>query len=146
VKAISNKRALFEYYVIQKVEAGIALTGSEIKSIRAGKINFKDSYARISEGECFLMNFHISPWEKASFFNHEAERPRRLLLHKSEIRRLKAKVDEQGMTLIPLDIYINDKGKCKLTIALAKGKKVYDKRDTLQKKDLDREKERDAKG
>jgi SsrA-binding protein len=146
VKAISNKRALFEYYVIQKVEAGIALTGSEIKSIRAGKINFKDSYARISEGECFLMNFHISPWEKASFFNHEAERPRRLLLHKSEIRRLKAKVDEQGMTLIPMDIYINDKGKCKLTIALAKGKKVYDKRDTLQKKDLDREKERDAKG
>jgi len=146
VKAISNKRALFEYYVIQKLEAGIALTGSEIKSIRAGRINFKDSYAKISEGECFLMNFHISPWEKASFFNHEAERPRRLLLHKTEIRRLKAKVDEQGMTLIPLDIYINDKGKCKLTIALAKGKKVYDKRDTLQKKDLDREKERDAKG
>jgi len=146
VKAISNKRALFEYYVIQKLEAGIALTGSEIKSIRAGRINFKDSYAKISEGECFLMNFHISPWEKASFFNHEAERPRRLLLHKTEIRRLKAKVDEQGMTLIPLDIYINDKGKCKLTIALAKGKKVFDKRDTLQKKDLEREKERDAKG
>jgi len=145
VKAISNKRALFEYYIIQKVEAGIALTGSEIKSIRAGKINFKDSYAKISEGECFLMNFHISPWEKASFFNHEAERPRRLLLHKSEIRRLKTKVDEQGMTLIPLDIYINDKGKCKLTIALAKGKKVYDKRDTLQKKDLEREKEREVK-
>lgn len=146
MKAISNKRALFEYYVIQKLEAGIALTGSEIKSIRAGRINFKDSYAKISEGECFLMNFHISPWEKASFFNHEAERPRRLLLHKTEIRRLKAKVDEQGMTLIPLDIYINDKGKCKLTIALAKGKKVFDKRDTLQKKDLEREKERDAKG
>ena len=145
MKAISNKRALFEYYVIQKLEAGIALTGSEIKSIRAGKINFKDSYARISEGECFLMNFHISPWEKASFFNHEAERPRRLLLHKTEIRRLKAKVDEQGMTLIPLDIYINDKGKCKLTIALAKGKKVFDKRDTLQKKDLEREKEREVK-
>ncbi|HOH59666.1 MAG TPA: SsrA-binding protein SmpB, partial [Candidatus Cloacimonadota bacterium] len=142
MKAISNKRALFEYYVIQKLEAGIALTGSEIKSIRAGRINFKDSYAKISEGECFLMNFHISPWEKASFFNHEAERPRRLLLHKTEIRRLKAKVDEQGMTLIPLDIYINDKGKCKLTIALAKGKKVFDKRDTLQKKDLEREKER----
>jgi SsrA-binding protein len=145
VKAISNKRALFEYYVIQKLEAGIALTGSEIKSIRAGRINFKDSYAKISEGECFLMNFHISPWEKASFFNHEAERPRRLLLHKTEIRRLKAKVDEQGMTLIPLDIYINDKGKCKLTIALAKGKKVFDKRDTLQKKDLEREKEREVK-
>ena len=145
MKAISNKRALFEYYIIQKVEAGIALTGSEIKSIRAGKINFKDSYAKISEGECFLMNFHISPWEKASFFNHEAERPRRLLLHKSEIRCLKTKVDEQGMTLIPLDIYINDKGKCKLTIALAKGKKVYDKRDTLQKKDLEREKEREVK-
>ena len=91
------------------------------------------------------MNFHISPWEKASDQNHDPERPRKLLLHKHEIRRLKAKVEEQGMTLIPMDIYINEQGKCKLTIALAKGKKVYDKRDTLQKKDLAREKEREIK-
>lgn len=145
MRAISNKRAFFEYYVIQKLEVGIALTGSEIKSIRAGKINFKDSYAKISSGECWLMNFHIAPWEKASFFNHDAERPRRLLLHKHEIRRLKAKVDELGMTLIPLDIFINEKGYCKLNIALAKGKKVYDKRESLQQKDLAREKERDLK-
>ena len=145
MKAISNKRALFEYYVIQKIEAGISLKGSEIKSIRSGKLNFKDSYARIVDGECILMNFHISPWEKASYQNHDPKRPRKLLLHKHEIRRLKAKVEEQGMTLIPMDIYINEQGKCKLTIALAKGKKVYDKRDTLQKKDLAREKEREIK-
>ena len=91
------------------------------------------------------MNFHISPWEKASYFNHDAERPRRLLLHRHEIRRLKAKVDEQGMTLIPLEIYINDAGRCKLKLALAKGKRSFDKRDTLQKKDLEREREREAK-
>jgi len=146
VKAITNKRATFEYYIIQKIEAGIALKGTEIKSIRAGRINFKDSYAKIADGECLLMNFHISPWEKASFFNHDAERPRRLLLHKHEIRRLKSKTEEQGMTLIPLDIYINEQGRCKLTLALAKGKKVYDKRESLQQKDLARDKQREFKG
>lgn len=145
MKAITNKRALFEYFITQKYEAGIALLGSEIKSIRAGRINFKDSFAKISNGDCWLMNFHISPWEKASYCNHDPERPRRLLLHKHEIRRLKAKVDEQGMTLIPLDIYINEKGRCKITLALAKGKKVYDKRETLQKQDLEREKQREQK-
>ena len=116
--------------------------GTEIKSIRSGRINFKDSFAKIKEGECWLMNFHISPWEKAAYFNHEAERPRRLLLNRHEIRRIKAKVEEQGMTLVPLDIYINEKGLCKLTLALAKGKKTYDKRDALQQKDLQRDKER----
>lgn len=145
MKAIKNKRALHDYTVEQKFEAGISLTGTEIKSIRAGMINFKDSFGKISDGECWLMNFHISPWEKASYFNHDAERPRRLLLNRHEIRRLRAKVEEQGMTLVPLDIYINEKGLCKLTLALAKGKKTYDKRDSLQKKDLEREKERDAK-
>ncbi|MDI3503676.1 MAG: SsrA-binding protein [Candidatus Cloacimonadota bacterium] len=142
MKEIKNRKALHEYYIEQKFEAGISLRGSEIKSIRAGKVNFKDSYARVKEGECWLMNFHISPWEKAAFFNHEAERPRRLLLHKHEIKRLKAKVDEQGMTLIPLEIYINEDGRCKLTLALAKGKKTYDKREVLQKKDQMRERER----
>jgi SsrA-binding protein len=136
---------MHEYFIIQKYEAGISLKGTEIKSIRAGMVNFKDSFAKIDDGQCWLQNFHISPWEKASFFNHEAERPRRLLMHKSEIKRLRAKVDEQGMTLIPLEIYINDKGYCKVSLALAKGKKFFDKRDTLQKKDLEREKAREAK-
>jgi SsrA-binding protein len=145
MKSIKNRRAMHEYFIIQKYEAGISLKGTEIKSIRAGMVNFKDSFAKIDDGQCWLQNFHISPWEKASFFNHEAERPRRLLMHKSEIKRLRAKVDEQGMTLIPLEIYINDKGYCKVSLALAKGKKFFDKRDTLQKKDLEREKAREAK-
>jgi len=142
MKKITNRRAGHEYYIEQRYEAGIALTGTEIKSIRAGTVNFKDSFARVKDNECWLMNFHIAPWEKASYFNHDAERPRRLLLHKHEIRRLRSKVEEQGMTLIPLEIYINEQGKCKITIAVAKGKKTYDKRDSLQKKDLQREKER----
>jgi SsrA-binding protein len=145
MKSIKNRKAQHEYFITQSFEAGISLTGTEIKSIRAGMINFKDSFAKINNGECWLMNFHISPWEKASYFNHDAERPRRLLLHRHEIRRLKAKVDEQGMTLIPLEIYINDAGRCKLKLALAKGKRSFDKRDTLQKKDLEREREREAK-
>lgn len=143
--SIKNRKALHEYFVIQKFEAGIALVGTEIKSIRAGKLNFKDSYAKVDKGECWLMNLHISPWEKASFFNHQAERPRRLLLHKNEINRLKSKVEEQGMTLIPLEIYINEQGFCKVSLALAKGKKLYDKRESLQKKDMERDRARDVK-
>jgi SsrA-binding protein len=91
------------------------------------------------------MNFHISPWEKASYFNHEAERPRRLLLHRHEIRRMKSKVEEQGMTLVPLDIYVNDNGLCKITLGIAKGKKTYDKRDALQQKDVQRDEEREQR-
>lgn len=143
--SIKNRKALHEYFVIQKFEAGIALVGTEIKSIRAGKLNFKDSYAKVDKGECWLMTLHISPWEKASFFNHQAERPRRLLLHKNEINRLKSKVEEQGMTLIPLEIYINEQGFCKVSLALAKGKKLYDKRESLQKKDMERDRARDDK-
>jgi SsrA-binding protein len=142
MKVIKNRRALHEYHIEQRFEAGISLKGTEIKSIRAGQVNFKDSFARVKDGDCWLMNFHISPWEKAAFFNHDAERPRRLLLHKHEIRRMKTKVDEQGMTLVPLDIYINEEGRCKLTLALAKGKKFYDKRESLQKKDQLRDRER----
>jgi SsrA-binding protein len=145
MKAIKNRRALHEYYVIQKYEAGIALKGTEIKSIRGGMVNFKDAFAKIEKGECWLCNLHISPWEKASYFNHDAERPRKLLMHKNEINRLKAKVDEQGMTLIPLEIFINEKGLCKISLALAKGKKFYDKRESLQQKDMARDRERDQK-
>ena len=145
MKQIKNRRALHEYFIIQKYEAGIALMGTEIKSIRAGMVNFKDSFAKVEHGECWLLNLHISPWDKAAYFNHEAERPRKLLLHKQEINRLRAKVEEQGMTLVPLEIFINDQGLCKISLALAKGKKYFDKRDSLQKKDLEREKARDEK-
>lgn len=139
---IKNRRALHDYFVIQTFEAGIVLVGSEIKSIRAGRVNFRDSYARVLNGECWLINLHISPWEKASHFNHDPDRKRKLLLHKYEIRRLRAKVEEQGMTIVPLEIAINENGLCKVTIALVKGKKTYDKRQTIRDKDLERERER----
>ena len=113
MKSIKNRKAEHEYYIIQTLEAGIVLTGTEIKSIRAGRVNFKDSYGKIENMECWLMNLHISPWEKASFFNHDPERKRKLLLNRNEIKRLKTKVDEQGMTLVPLEMYINETGKCK---------------------------------
>ena len=141
MKSIKNRRSQHEYYIIQTLEAGIVLKGTEIKSIRAEKINFKDSYAKIEDGECWLHNLHISPWEKAAYFNHEAERKRKLLLHKHEIKRLRSKVEEQGMTLIPLELLINEGGLCKVILALAKGKKEYDKRDAMRKKDLERNQE-----
>ncbi|PKN74920.1 MAG: SsrA-binding protein [Candidatus Cloacimonetes bacterium HGW-Cloacimonetes-2] len=144
MKSFKNRKASHDYFIVQKIEAGIVLKGTEIKSIRAGKLNFKDSYAKIEHGECWLFNFHISPWENAAFFNHQAERKRKLLLHSNEIKRLKTKVDEQGMTLVPLEIYINDAGLCKLSLALAKGKKLHDKRDSIQQRDLDREKDRNS--
>jgi len=143
MNSIKNRKALHEYYIIQKLDAGIVLVGTEIKSIRAAKLNFKDSYAKIDNGECWLMNLHISPWEKAAYFNHDAERKRKLLLHKNEIRKLRSKVDEQGMTLIPLEVYINESGKCKVVLGLCKGKKSYDKKDSLQQRDLERERDRD---
>jgi SsrA-binding protein len=145
MKSIKNRKAEHEYFIIQTFEAGIVLTGTEIKSVRAGKLNFKDSYAKIENNECWLLNFHISPWEKAAFFNHEPERKRKLLLNRSEIKKLRVKVDELGMTLVPLEIYINEMGLCKLKLALAKGKKFFDKKDQLQQKDLERERDRDNK-
>jgi SsrA-binding protein len=145
MKSIKNRKAEHDYFIISSLEAGIVLTGTEIKSIRAGKVNFKDSYAKIDNGEVWLLNLHISPWEKASFFNHDPERKRKLLLNRHEIKRLKTKVEEQGMTLVPLELYINETGKCKVKLALAKGKHFYDKRETLHKKDLERERERDGK-
>jgi SsrA-binding protein len=143
VRSIKNRRALHDYFVIQKYEAGIVLVGSEIKSIREGNVNFRDSYAKIVDNEIWLISLHISPWEKSSFFNHDPSRKRKLLMHRQEIRRLKIKVDEQGMTLVPLEVLVNDKGLCKVILGLCKGKKEHDKRETLQMKDLEREKQRD---
>lgn len=143
--SFENRKAKFEYFFIQEWEAGIVLQGTEIKSIRQGKLNFKDSYGRIVDDEIWLYNLHISPYDKGSYFNHEAERKRKLLLHKKEIKKIKSKVEEQGMTLVPKKIYINEAGKCKVIIALAKGKKLFDKRDSLQDKQLKRENDRKMK-
>lgn len=140
-----NRKAEHEYFFVQELEAGIVLTGTEIKSIRQGKINFKDSYAKIVDNEVWLMNLHISPYDKGSYTNHEAERKRKLLLNRYEIRRLKAKIDAQGMTLVPREVYINDKGLAKVKIALAKGKHSYEKRESIQKKEIDRDIQRSLK-
>ena len=140
-----NKKAEHDYFFVQEIEAGIVLKGTEIKSIRLGRINFKDSYARVVDGEVWMYNLHISPYEKTAYFNHEPERKRKLLLHAREIKRLKNKVEQDGMTLIPKNIYINEKGKCKVMLALAKGKKLFDKRETIQAKDMKRDMERRSK-
>ncbi|MBW6515298.1 MAG: SsrA-binding protein SmpB [Candidatus Cloacimonetes bacterium] len=145
MRLFTNRAAKHNYFFLNEFEAGIVLVGTEIKSIRAGKINFKDSFARVEKGEVWLYNLHISPYEKGNIFNHDPERKRKLLLNKSEIRRLSKKTEEQGLTLIPKDIFINEKGLCKVTIVLAKGKKQYDKREDIQKRDLEREIDRRKK-
>jgi SsrA-binding protein len=145
MRTFRNRIAGHHYFFISEFEAGIVLTGTEIKSIRAGKVSFKDSYAAIIDGEVWLLNLHISPYDKGNIYNHDPERRRKLLLKRHEIRRLSKKTEEQGLTLVPKEIYINEEGLCKVNIALAKGKKVYDKREDIQKKDLARERERKEK-
>jgi len=145
MKLFKNKKALFNYFIVQEIEAGIVLQGTEIKSIRAGKINFKDSYARIESGEIWLYNLHIGIYEQGSYFNHEPERKRKLLFNRAEIRKLIIKTEEKGNTLIPTQLYINDNGIAKIKIALATGKRKYDKRDTIQKKDAERNLQRSLK-
>ena len=140
-----NRKAGHDYYFVSETEAGIVLKGTEIKSIRQGRVNFKDSFAKIIDDEVWLFNLHISPYEKTTYFNHEPERKRKLLLHKREIKKLYKKVELEGMTLIPKKVYINDRGKCKVLLALAKGKKNFDKRDSIMEKDLKRENARNLK-
>jgi len=135
MKIFKNRKAAHNYYFFQELEAGIILKGTEIKSIRAGKLNFKDSFAKIENNEIWLHNLHIGVYEKGNIYNHDPERKRKLLLNNREIKKLKYQVEERGMTLIPKDFYINDAGLAKMTLALARGKKLYDKRDTLRKKD-----------
>ncbi|WP_307336923.1 SsrA-binding protein SmpB [Caldalkalibacillus uzonensis] len=136
-----NKKASHDYYIEDTYEAGIVLTGTEIKSIRAGKVNLKDSFARIKNGEVFLMNMHISPYEQGNRFNHDPLRTRKLLLHKREINKLIGLTKEKGYALIPLKIYLK-RGLAKIDLAVAKGKKLYDKRETMKKRDAQREIER----
>ncbi len=139
-----NRKAQHEYYVMQTYEAGIALQGTEVKSLRQGKVNLVDSYANLQNGEVWLVGAHISVYEQGNINNHEPTRTRKLLLNKSEIRKLIGKVKEKGFTLIPLRLYFKN-GKVKVEIALAKGKKTYDKRDAIAKKDFQRDQERKIK-
>ncbi|MBM3312642.1 MAG: SsrA-binding protein SmpB [Candidatus Aminicenantes bacterium] len=134
-----NKPARFHYEIIETVEAGIVLQGSEVKSIREGRISLKDAYADIQRGEVVLLNCHISPYEAANRFNHEPERTRKLLLHRREVKRLTGKVQERGLTLVPMKVVLNDRGFVKVELALAKGKKVYEKKEALKERDLARE-------
>lgn len=140
-----NRKARHDYFIEETYEAGIALTGTEVKSLRVGKANLQDSYAQVENGELFLYNMHISPYEKGNRFNHEPKRPRRLLLHKREIMRLWGKSREKGLTLIPLRVYFNRRGLAKVELALARGKRLYDKRQDLAAKSAQREIERTLK-
>lgn len=134
----NNKKARHDYFIEDVYEAGMVLTGTEIKSMRNGKVNIKESYAKIEDGELIIYGMHISPYEQGNRFNVDPLRPRKLLLHKQEIRKLIGLITMKGLTLVPLTIYINSQGRAKMEIALARGKKNYDKRDTIAKKDADR--------
>jgi len=137
----SNRRARHEYFILETLEAGIALHGSEIKSIRAGQVSLAEAYVRIDGQEAWLEDAHVAPYEQASIFNHEPRRSRKLLLHSSEIRKLWNNVRQKGVTIIPLSIYLKG-GKAKVEIAVAKGKKLYDKRAEIARRDFQRELER----
>ena len=139
-----NRQARHNYFIDETYEAGLVLLGSEVKSLRDGKANLVDSYAQIRRGEAFLINAHISPYAGADQFNHEPTRTRKLLLHAREIERLTGKTKERGLTLIPLKLYFKD-GRAKVELGLARGKKLYDKRDTLRRKVAEREVERSLK-
>jgi SsrA-binding protein len=137
-----NRRARFNYEIGETFEAGIALTGSEVKSLRAGKATIAESYADAKNGEIWLINANIPEYQQAGRFNHAPKRSRKLLLHQRQIDRLAGGVDREGMTIVPLKLYFNERGRAKLEIALAKGKKLHDKRETLKKRSWEREKGR----
>jgi len=140
----SNRKAFHDYTILERFEAGVELFGTEVKSIRAGTINLKDSYCTIKDGELFARGFHISPYEKGNIFNRDPLRPKRLLMHKREINKLYARIKQDGLTLVPLSVYLKDSF-VKVEIGLAKGKKLYDKRDAAAAKDSQREMSRKIK-
>jgi SsrA-binding protein len=138
-----NRKARYEFAISDTYEAGIALTGTEVKSLRQGQANIAESYASAEQGGIMLINAHIPEYKQAGpFYNHEPRRPRRLLLHKKEIHKLAIAVERQGMTLIPLELYFNDRGRAKLKLALAQGKKLHDRREAVAKRDWQRQKAR----
>jgi SsrA-binding protein len=141
----TNRRARFEYEILETVEAGIALLGPEVKSLRAGKANLSDSYATFRRGEAFLVNVHVSPYEQAGRENPDPRRERKLLLHRAEIARLQGKVAERGLTLVPLSLYFRD-GRAKVELGLARGKRRYDKRESIRRREEEREVQRAVRG
>lgn len=141
----NNKKAWHDYFIEERIEAGIVLTGTEIKSVRAGKVSIKESYARIDKGELFVYGMNISPYEQGNRFNVDPLRPRKLLMHKREIMKLLGATTQKGLTIIPLSMYINEDGRAKVEIAVARGKKNYDKRETIAKKDAARKIDRALK-
>ncbi len=144
-KEIVNRRAAYEYHFLSTYEAGIMLTGSEIKSIRSGHAGLSDAYCLFNNGELFVKSMYIKEYENATYINHESRRDRKLLLHKSELRKLERRVKEKGLTLVPYRIYFSERNRVKLEIALAQGKKAYDKRETIKAKDTQRDLERMTK-
>jgi SsrA-binding protein len=135
---IVNKKAKFEYTILDKYEAGIVLTGTEIKSIRQNKASLSDAYCVFKDGELWVKNLHISEYINGTYNNHDPKRDRKLLLHKYQLRRLESKIKESGLTIVPLRLYLNDKGLAKLEIALVRGKKEYDKREAIKKRESER--------
>ena len=136
--SVNNRRARFEYEKLESLEVGIALTGTEIKSIRRGNLSLNEAYARVRDGELWLVNFTIPPYKEASYFNHEPNRPRKLLLHREQIDRLVGRAAEKGLTLVPLRLYFKH-GKVKLELGLVRGKKLWDKRRTIAERDVKRD-------
>ena len=134
-----NKTVSHDYLILETFEAGMALVGSDVKSVRAGRVSLKESYAEVRNGEIFLVKCHISPYEAANIFNHDPLRERKLLLHRREIKRLAGKIQERGLTVVPTKVFIGDKGKVKLEIALVRGKREHEKREAIKKRDTDRE-------
>jgi SsrA-binding protein len=143
--AVRNRKARHEYHVLDTYEAGIVLQGTEVKSLRDGRANLQDAFARFDRGELWLLNLHISPYEPGNRFNHDPLRPRKLLLNRSELRKLVGQVEQKGLTLVPLDIYFR-RGRAKVTLALVKGKQLHDKREDLKRREHQRDVEREFKG
>jgi len=140
----NNKKAYFDYFIEDKYEAGVALHGTEVKSIRMGKCSIKESYIKIENGEVFIYGMHVSPYEKGNIFNKDPMRIKKLLMHKYEINKLNGKLQQKGLTLVPLQVYLKG-GLVKVEVGLARGKKLYDKRDSIAKKDMKREAEKEFK-
>lgn len=141
----TNRKAFHDYHIEDRVEAGIALVGTEVKPVRAGQVNLRDGFARIERGQVLLYNVHISPYEQGNRWNHEPTRARRLLLNRKEIGRLSGRVQQSGFTLVPLSIYFNERGYAKVELGVAKGKQLWDKRQSIAKRDVEREVRRAVK-
>jgi SsrA-binding protein len=142
----TNRKAFFDYAIEEKIEAGIVLKGTEVKSMREGRVNLREAYASVQDGEVILHNCHISPYTHGNIMNHDPVRPRKLLLHRKEINKLLGKTQQKGLTLVPLRMYFSARGHAKVELALAKGKKQYDRRETIKDREAGREIQREIKG